>query len=115
MSWPYIWGLIGILILGFFTFLAGWFSGHSVGRKKGFYEGWEDGCDHTQNTIGEERLTSPFRRNMLNAQRSHIPRGDSAGPMRVHTARIRGDFRLPENNPDQREPAKPRKPWRAQR
>lgn len=113
MEWTYIWGVSGILASWVGVFLAGWRSGHASGRKKGFYEGWEDGCDHTKQQMTEEfnkAFPDPFRKRLLDSNRRVKGRPNSVGPIRVHMARIRGDRRLPANNPNLREPIRPQLP-----
>jgi hypothetical protein len=102
MNWQYFWGIIGFVAFGGMTFVFGWMAGHPSGRKKGFYEGWEDGCDYTEKRMTEEfnnAFPGPFRARLQDSNRKSMPRPDSAGAIRTHKAVVRGDFRLPSNKP----------------
>lgn len=97
MNWTYFWGILAIAAIVGISFTGGWSAGFGAGRKKGFYEGWDDGCDYTKTKIEKERLAEPFRKRLNQANRKTIPRPDSAGPVRIHRASLRGDYRLPTN------------------
>lgn len=97
MDKQYILGAIIVIALMTLVSIASWNAGHSTGRKVGFYEGWEDGCEYTKQDVEKERLANPFHKRLNQANRRTIPRPDSAGPIRVHHARLRGDYRLPTN------------------
>lgn len=90
-----------IILVAFVAFVAGWISSNKS-HERGYNEGWEDAAEYTEQKMTKEFVEAfpePFRQRLHDAGRTYAPRPDSAGPIRTHQARIRGDFRLPNQKP----------------
>jgi hypothetical protein len=95
--WAYLSGVCIILIIAGGMWLWGWNVGSKVGKREGDREGYNRGFRQGQKQVEQEKLANPFHKRMNQANRRALPRPDSAGPIRVHRARITGDHRLPTN------------------
>jgi len=106
MDWSLIW--IGIAVAAFVGLLlcATWAVARDIGWNKGFMDGFEDGERYGREEEKQVQLANPFHKQNLRANRSAMPRPDSAGPIRVHQAKIRGDYMLPQNQPGFPNPTK---------
>ncbi len=105
MIWPYIVGAFGITVIAVIAFSIGYLHGEDKKNQNSqevFNKGYRQGIlDENQSWIeAHEKFDAeslPFRAQRIQANRNAMPRVDSAGPIRVHRARVRGDHRLPQN------------------
>lgn len=103
MRWEYLAAVvISILIAGIF-FILGRLDKHDAvnqAEQKGYDKGYREGQKDGRAQLMQESAINPFEERLKAVNRKAMPRPDSAGPIRVHRAVVRGDHRLPQNQDD---------------
>lgn len=92
--WEYLVGVFIILILIYMAYAIGALRGEDNGYRRGYAKGYNRGTEETK----RELMHDPFA---ARPQFPALPKPGSAGTVRSHKARIRGDARPFHERPDQ--------------
>jgi hypothetical protein len=92
--WEYLVGVFIILVLIYMAYAIGHLRGEDLGHKRGYQKGYK----HGEQDAVAKNLSDPF---VARPQFPALPRPNSAGTVRTHKAKIRGDKRPYSQRPDQ--------------